>query len=119
MFTTESGHLAVVQTSWTEWATYFSFDVYGTEGVIIVNNRLPAVRTTLVQRRGATQIFDFDQIRNSYDFELAAYVDARTAGIAPEPSGLDGMRAVEMADAVYRSARLGQSVIVAGSAVAE
>ena len=115
VFTTVSGRQAVIQASWTEWATYVSFDVYGTKGVISVTNGLLAVRTTLVRRGGATEVFDFDQTGESYSLELAAYVDARTAGVTPQPSGLDGMRVVEMADAVYRSARLGHSVAVASA----
>jgi predicted dehydrogenase len=113
VFTTESGGLAVVQSSWTEWTPYFSVDVYGTEGVITIDNRLPCERTTLVRRGEAARAFDFSRDRNdTYAMELAAYVDARRNGDPPQPTGIDGLRVVEMADAVYRSARSGRSVLV-------
>lgn len=113
VFRTARGQLAVVQSSWTEWTTYFAFDVHGTDGVITVDNRLPSERTSLVRRDGATETFDFAGARNdTYGMELDAYLAARASGRQPEPGGVDGLRVVEMADALYRSAHLGRSVAV-------
>lgn len=114
VFTTSTGQLAVIHTSWTEWTTYFAFDLYGNKGAISVDNRLPAERTTLMRRDGTTQVFDFAGQRNDvYGLELADYVRARRCGTSPVPNGADGLRVVEMADAVYRSARSGRRVDVA------
>jgi predicted dehydrogenase len=114
VFTTATGRLAVIHSSWTEWTTYFAFDLYGSEGVISVDNRLPAERTTLVRRDGTSQVFDFAGQRNDvYGLELAAYVQARRCGRSPEPTGADGVKVVEMVNAIYRSARLGRRVGVA------
>ncbi len=117
LFTIGSGGFAVIHSSWTEWTTYFCFDVYGPEGVVTVENRLPTRRTTLVRRDGVRRVFDFTAPMNdTYGMELAAYVDARRLGTPPEPTGMDGLRVVEMADAVYRSAASGSAVVVASAA---
>ena len=114
VFTTERGLPAVLESSWTEWTTYFAVDLHGTDGVLTIDNRLPAERTVLVARGGTVEVFDFASRRaDSYALELDAYVRNRLAGVAPQPDGTDGMRVVEMATAVYRSARAGRAVDVA------
>jgi predicted dehydrogenase len=114
VFTTANGKSAVIQSSWTEWTPYFSFDVHGTGGVLTVDNRLPVERVTLNCRSGATDVFDFADARaDTYQDEFDAYVLARSTGRPPEPTGEDGLRVVAMAAAIYRSAELGRSVRVA------
>ena len=113
VFTSDAGRLAIVQASWTEWTTYFSFDVHGTDGVVTVDNRLPAECTRIVTRDGVVEEFDFAGKRNdTYALELEDYVAARRENRVPEPTGFDGLKVVEMAHAVYRSAAEGRMVPV-------
>jgi predicted dehydrogenase len=106
-----AGGTATIQASWTEWAGYMYMEVYGKEGFIRIDNRGASCRTTLGDRFGKEEVFDFSaEPADSYQREMDAYVHAIQAGRQPLPSGSDGMRAVEMAWSVYESARTGRKV---------
>ena len=103
--------MAFLQSSWTEWAGYVYLEIYGTEGFIRIDNRGQSCITTLGYRDGRITVFDYSQEpRMSYVLEFNDYVTAIRHDRQPLPSGLDGLRAVQMAHAVYRSAQLGKEV---------
>jgi len=106
-----AGGTATIQASWTEWAGYMYMEVYGKEGFVRIDNRGANCRTTLGDRSGKEEVFDFSaEPADSYQREMDEYVSAIHAGRQPIPSGSDGMRAVEMAWSVYESARTGRRV---------
>jgi predicted dehydrogenase len=113
IFTTSSGQLASVHSSWTEWKGYVFAQIYGSNGMVEVRNDGEVAETILVQKSGKRRHFDFtSKALRPYDLELEAYLLARANGEVPAPDGYAGLRAVEMASAVYASSRTGRQVKV-------
>ncbi len=61
-------------------------------------------------RRDPAEPFFLERYAAAYKAELAAFVDAMTAGAAPTPSGADGLAALHLADKAAQSAATGQPV---------
>ncbi len=111
IFETTDGKTAFIHASWTEWAGYMYMEIYGKEGYLRIDNRGRNSKTTLGNRNGIEEEFDFSTLpKNSYQAEIDDYVTAMRKGDHPLPSGYDGMRAVQMAWGVYESARTGRKV---------
>ncbi len=111
-----NGKMAFLQSSWTEWVGYMYLEIYGTQGFLRIDNRGQSCITTLGKRDGQNTMFDYSEDPPmSYVLEFNDYVDAIASDRQPLPSGLDGLRAVQMAHAVYRSAQLGKEVKVLDS----
>lgn len=105
--------MAFLQSSWTEWAGYMYLELYGTQGVLRIDNRGQSCITILTDKTGQDHVYDYSQEPpKSYVLEFDDYVKAIIDGKQPLPSGFDGLRAVQMAYAVYESARLGKEVKV-------
>jgi len=106
IFHTSNGKMAFVQSSWTEWAGYMYMEIYGSDGLICIDNRNSQCVTTLMKKSGERQVFDFSLLPpQSYVREFEEYVKALREGRQPLASGFDGMRAVMMAYGVYESSR--------------
>lgn len=117
IFKFEAGNLAFLQSSWTEWAEYCYIEIYGEQGYIRVDNRMPSCVTFIGRRDGCKEVFDFSsQSIQSHELEFDDFVQAVQNGQQPLPSGFDGLRAVQMADGVYRSSAAGRSVKIWGKA---
>jgi myo-inositol 2-dehydrogenase/D-chiro-inositol 1-dehydrogenase len=56
------------------------------------------------------QDFFLERYADAYRAELAAFLDAVSAGTAPAPTGRDGLMAQRLADAATESARTGGPV---------
>jgi len=111
LFRFANGKMAFLQSSWTEWAGYMYLEIYGAQGFLRIDNRGQSCVTTLGQREGQNIVFDFSQeLPRSYALEFDDYVDAIRNNRQPLPSGFDGLRVVQMADSVYRSALLGREI---------
>jgi predicted dehydrogenase len=111
IFETVGGKTAVIQASWTEWAGYMYMEIYGTEGYIRIDNRGRNCHTILGHCKGDEEVFDFSALpANSYQVEFDHYVRAILMGDQPQPSGYDGLRAVQMAWGVYESSRTDRRV---------
>lgn len=112
---TLDGKLAFVQSSWTEWADYMYMEIYGTEGYIRINNRDQCCTTILGKRNGARYIFDYSlQPSQSYQLEFHSFLQAIKEGRQPQPSGFDGLRAVQMVHGLYESSRTGHAIKIYG-----
>lgn len=110
IFRFEGGKFAVIQSSWTEWADYCYFELYGSEGYIRVDNRAPDCKVILGRREGSQEVHDFKDVSsNSYALEMDDFIHAVIDGRQPLPSGFDGMRTVQMAHAVYKANDSGRS----------
>jgi len=111
LFRFGGGKTAFLQSSWTEWAGYMYLEVYGTEGLIRIDNRGQDCVATLCTRQGQNSVFDYSkEPPKSYILEFDDYINCIAGGRQPSPSGFDGLRAVQMAHAVYESARRGEEV---------
>ena len=115
IFKFANGCLAFLHSSWTEWADYMYMEIYGTEGYIRIDNRMPNCIAILGRRDGSQEIFDFSRLPpKSYELEFDDFIKAIKNNRQPSPDGFDGLRAVEMAYGVYESAKSGRRVSIWG-----
>ena len=115
-----AGKVASLQASWSEWRGYrFWIDIYGTHGCIRAS--YPPMLTQVVWsndpgRRPRRRLYFFPKLQvlerlrshrwtalQSFTEELKAFVQATAGEKTPLALGLDGLRAVQIAHAVYRS----------------
>nr|CAD6438082.1 inositol 2-dehydrogenase [Rhizobium sp. Q54] len=85
-------------------------EVHGSKGTISVENQRP-VTIELATGAGFTRpaLHDFFMTRyvEAYAAEIAAFVSVVKDGASPSPSGEDGLRALMLADAAFRSVKQG------------
>ena len=113
---TKSGKVAQISNSRRAAYGYDQrVEVHGSKGMIRADN----IRETSVEFAGAQgfvsdKALDFflERYAAAYRDELDAFVKAVTAGVAPRPSGEDGLRANLLADAANLSWRTKQRVAV-------
>lgn len=111
---TASGKIAVITCS--RRATYGydqRIEVHGAKGMVSAGN---PVATTVTSANAAgyrtDPLLDFFMQRYAaaYALEIGYFVDAITSGKAISPDGLDGLRALELADAALQSVKTGERV---------
>lgn len=106
-----NGAHAFIQSSWTEWADYMYMEIYGTEGYIRVDDRIPICKVTHGKKGGEEIVYDYSKLPpQSYDIEFREYMKAILNKSHPIPTGFDGLRAVQMAHGIYKSSQTGRSV---------
>jgi predicted dehydrogenase len=126
LFRTQSGAIAEVHASWTEWRGYrFAVECVGTQGFVRASYPpMLAVRGTLrgqERARKRYELFPWLQVQErlrswrwtivrSFVTELRALVQDLETGRTSTATGRDGLRALQMAHAVYRSSREGIEV---------
>lgn len=129
LFRSTDGVIATVSSSWTEWAGYrFVIEAYGTAG--FVRATYPPMRATIgINYRSGRParkrylLFPMFQLRErlhgywltsrlTFEAEFADFARAIREDGEVFSSGLDGLRANEMAHAVYESARRGVRVFL-------
>lgn len=112
LFKTAEGRIASVQSSWTEWFGYMLIELYGDKGHLYIDNR-NCNKTTHGTRRGETVAYDYSNVQDeSWKLELKEFVEAISERRRPIGDGFDGLRAVEMAYAIYASSRTGAAVFL-------
>jgi predicted dehydrogenase len=115
VFRFSGGKLAFIQACWTEWHEYSYIEVYGTQGLLRVDNRMSQCLTLLRLRNGQEQAWDYSTLRtSSYQAEMDDFIRALLEGRQPQPSGFDGLRAVQMAWGLYEASRTGRAVSLWG-----
>ena len=121
------GKVASLQASWTEWRGYrWAIEIYGTRGCVRAS--YPPMLTQAVwadrpggARRRRMHVFPMFQVierlrspqwtvRQSFVAELPAFSRAVAGEKTEMALGRDGLRAVEIAHAAYRSSRDGTTV---------
>lgn len=111
LFEFEGGKHAFLQSSWTEWDDYMYLEIYGSDGYLRIDNRMPHSRLIHGDRDGEQYVYDYSRLPpTSYDNEMDNYIQTIKHGFDPVPSGFDGLRAVEMAYGIYESAESGTRV---------
>ena len=116
LFRFPGGGVAVFHTSWTQWKNLFSLEVFGTAGAVIVEGlgRSYGLETlTLHERRpegGApeTTRLEYPGEDRSWADEWEDFLGAVVDGRPMLGEGAEGVTAMRMLDALYRSAASGQ-----------
>jgi predicted dehydrogenase len=115
----QSGAIGVSEASWTTQPRQWVVEVYGSKGTAIIGH---AGAEVAIQRSdGVTapgysvdeivrKFQDNDEAVTPMDALLATFFEAIRGRADPVPSGIDGMKAVELIEACYRSARSGTEV---------
>jgi predicted dehydrogenase len=103
--------------SWTQWKPLFSFEVSGHDGYVVVEGLGGAYGTerAILGRRDFGAPFHEEAIEfrgddRSWEEEWREFVAAIREGREPLASGEDGLAALELAQAIYESARSGRAV---------
>ncbi len=113
-----SGAIGVIEASWTSRPPLSAIEIYGSEGRIMAG--YPRLDLAVVGSDGApVPGFERETVLSRFDpgdrlapsRELAKAFVAAVEGRGPVmPDGIDGLRAVEMIEACYRSSRSGAAV---------
>ncbi len=113
-----SGAIGVIEASWTSRPPLSATEIYGSEGRIMAG--YPRLDIAVLTPDGAAVAgFERDEIMKRFDprdwlaasRDLAHTFVAAIEGKAPaNPNAEDGMRAIEIIDACYRSSRSGASI---------
>jgi len=118
LFKTKAGQIAFMHTSWTQWKNLFSFEVFGSEGYVVVEGlggSYGPQRLRIGRRRPEgwvpeEEFIDFPGEDISWEEECKELVQAIKENREPLGSGWDGYQANRMLGAVYESVRLGRPV---------
>ena len=113
LFRFANGAVANFHTSWTQWKNLFSFEVYGTNGALTVEGlgkSYGVERLVAALRKPEGGVPDmkemvFDQPDFSWKLEWEEFLAAVETGSPYLGTPEDGVAAMRMLDALYRSAR--------------
>jgi len=107
IYKTHDGRMAIITSSWTNWAGYMSLEIIGDKGYIHIHseNKNKLLVGDAVSHK--QKVFDFSTLPiTSYKDELLDFVKNVQRGIEPRPNATDGAHVVQMIDAVYQSIKL-------------
>jgi predicted dehydrogenase len=118
MFRFPSGAVASFHTSWTQWKNLFSLEIFGTAGALVVEGlgRSYGVETLTAYRRkpegGAPEceVLRYQADDLSWRDEWADFLGGALEGRPMLGTADDGVVAMRMLDALYRSAAAGAPV---------
>lgn len=135
---TNTGRLAWLHASWTQWKNLFSFEIYGEDGALHINGltgyygpqQLQIVRRSARGRPPEVQETDFasGKSQNGLDDvwakEWATFISSVIGGRAkrngnetlPSACGVDAWEALRIVEAAYEASRIGTSVMLRRSA---
>ncbi len=108
---TDTGQVASLQVSWTQWRNLFSFEVCGKDGYALaegLGGSYGPERLTIGRRRPEggvpqEQIRTFDGLDDSWDLEWQAFVQAAEGGVSPGADGAAGLATMEWIQRIYAS----------------
>lgn len=112
LLSASDGRIASLHASWTNWRNVFCFEVFGKRGFLSVTglgrNYGPerlccGVRRTL-GAKPEERWFDFGEQDKSLEEEWKDFLDCIAARRQPLSSGDDGLRTLQLAEAIYRAA---------------
>lgn len=118
LFRTNTGQIASVHASWTQWKNLFSFEVFGQEGFLIVEGLGGSYGTELLKigrRRmegGAPEerVIEFAGTDVSWEAEWIDFTTAIQNGNSVSADSHDGLQAIRMVHAIYEANRTGQMI---------
>jgi predicted dehydrogenase len=113
-----SGALGIIEASWTSRPALSATEIYGSEGRLMTG--YPRLDIAVLKTDGSpVPGYERDEIMKRFDprdwlapsRELArTFVAAIEDGAAGSPSGEDGLRAIEVVEACYRSSQTGSTI---------
>jgi UDP-N-acetylglucosamine 3-dehydrogenase len=113
-----SGAIGIVEASWSSQPPLSAIEIYGTEGRVMMG--YPRLDISILRGDGSEAPgYTRDEIMSRFDprdllapFRALAqnFIAAIEGGEPPSPTALDGLRAIEVIDACYRSARSGARI---------
>jgi predicted dehydrogenase len=115
LFRFDAGVVAEFHTSWTQWKNLFSLEVFGETGAVAVEGlgRSYGTETLILTTRRPEGGVPEQEVRtytgadDSWSAEWDDFVRAVTTTATPLGSARDGLIAMAMLDALYRSAEMG------------
>jgi len=118
MFRRKNGVIASMHTSWTQWKNLFSFELFGSDGYLIIEGLGGSygTETLKIGRRKPEsgppdeEIVEFPAPDISWQEEWKEFVSAIEEDREPLGNGYDGYEANRMIEAIYKSARTGKVV---------
>ncbi|MFC1906661.1 Gfo/Idh/MocA family protein [Chloroflexota bacterium] len=117
LFRTENGQVASIHSSLTQWKNLFSFEVFGRDGYIVVDGLGGGYGTEKVTlgKRALTDPFKDETIEfrgadQSWHREWEEFISAIEENREPLGNGYDGLAALRLVYAVYKSATNGNMV---------
>jgi myo-inositol 2-dehydrogenase / D-chiro-inositol 1-dehydrogenase len=113
---TASGRIAIISNSRRASYGYDQrIEAHGSKGMVSAEN-IRNTTVTVANKDGyhADPLLDFFMQRytDAYRLELTHFVEAVSAGKQPSPSGADGLRALQLADAAVESMKTGKRIAV-------
>ena len=110
LYKTVDNKMFFLQSSWIEWSGYMYMEFYGEDGFIFVDSRF-CNKASLGRRDGYYESFDFSSLPPaSHKLEILDFIEKIENKIQPTPSAYDGMRVVEMVNALYEASKTNQTV---------
>ena len=127
LFRFNSGAVASFHTSWTQWKNLFSFEIFGERGSLTIEGlgkSYGTERLVIADRKlegGAPVMHEqsFEGPDESWTLEWADFVAAIETGTPYYGTPAEGVRAMAMIDALYRSAMGGLPYRIDADAVAD
>jgi len=110
---TKAGQIAQLHVSWTQWINVLEMEIYGRDGYLRLEGRdgyYGPPRLIWGSRkpdhsRPSEEHFQFPAVDDSWEREWCEFLNCVRAETNLSANGLDGLRAQQMVDAAYRSAR--------------
>jgi predicted dehydrogenase len=109
---TPNGQIAALHVSWTQWRNLFSFEVFGKDGYALAEGLGGSYgpEKAILGKRSFTkpfteEIIDFRGEDPSWREEWRELVNAIKENREPLGSGLDGLEALKLVEAIYKSNR--------------
>ena len=104
--------------SWTNWKNIFSFEIFGTEGYLKIEGLGGSYGPETLEfgkrkpegGRPDIKLFEFPPEDISWVKEWQEFKSAITEGREPIGNGLDGLRANQVIEAVYKSSETGKII---------
>ena len=103
-----------LQSSWTEWNGYLYTEIYGEKGIITLDNRGNSDKVTVKYKESnKIEIYDYStEPKSSFKDEVDHFIKCIQTNKQPQPTGYDGMRAVQIIEGIYKSSKTALKVKV-------
>jgi len=116
ILSTTDNRTAIIHASWTDWEGYLYLEISGADGYIKLdydNSTLAIGSRPGIEGAGLEDVIDLStQPGRSLETEVEELINAVNEHREPSGSGLDGLEALILAHAVYRSSEDGKAVRV-------
>jgi predicted dehydrogenase len=104
---------AEIHVSWTQWINLFSLEIFGRDGYLHLSGRdghygpqnLVWGQRQSNHSRPQEQVFDFSSGNDSWELEWQDFLNAVATRREPMGNVTDGLRAMELVEAAYKSSR--------------